>query len=53
VIRRLKGTSCWPRLIALAIGAFIDAGFFAHTSATAVQSAGPLVTLSFVIVAIG
>jgi basic amino acid/polyamine antiporter, APA family len=49
----LKRTLRWPGLIALGIGAIIGAGLFARTPAAAAQNAGPGVTLSFVIAAIG
>lgn len=49
----LKRTLGWPGLIALGVGAVIGAGLFARTPAAAAQNAGPAVTLSFVIAAIG
>jgi basic amino acid/polyamine antiporter, APA family len=49
----LRRTLRWPGLIALGIGAVIGAGLFARTPAAAGQNAGPGVTLSFVIAAIG
>ena len=49
----LKRTLGWPGLIALGIGAIIGAGLFARTPAAAAQNAGPAVTLSFIIAAIG
>jgi basic amino acid/polyamine antiporter, APA family len=49
----LKRTLGWPGLIALGIGAIIGAGLFARTPAAAAQNAGPGVTISFVIAAIG
>ncbi len=49
----LKRTLRWPGLIALGIGAIIGAGLFARTPAAAAENAGPAVTLSFVIAAIG
>ena len=49
----LRRTLRWPGLIALGIGAIIGAGLFARTPAAAAQNAGPAVTLSFVIAAIG
>lgn len=49
----LKRTLGWPGLIALGIGAIIGAGLFARTPAAAAQNAGPGVTFSFVIAAIG
>ena len=49
----LKRTLKWPGLIALGIGAIIGAGIFARTAAAAGQNAGPGVTLSFIIAAIG
>jgi APA family basic amino acid/polyamine antiporter len=49
----LKRTLRWPGLIALGIGAIIGAGLFARTPAAAAQNAGPAVTLSFVVAALG
>src|SRR5579862_4971306 len=49
LVRTLK----WPSLIALGIGAIIGAGLFVRTAAAAGQDAGPSVTLSFIIAAIG
>lgn len=49
----LKRTLGWPGLIALGIGAIIGGGLFARTPAAAAQNAGPGVTFSFVIAAIG
>src|SRR5580698_2256656 len=49
----LKRTLRWPGLIALGIGAIIGAGLFARTPAAAAQNAGPGVTISFVIAALG
>lgn len=49
----LKRTLSWPGLIALGIGAIIGAGLFARTPAAAAQNAGPGVTLSFVVAALG
>jgi APA family basic amino acid/polyamine antiporter len=49
----LKRTLRWPGLIALGIGGIIGAGLFARTPAAAAQNAGPGVTFSFVIAAIG
>ncbi len=49
----LKRTLGWPGLIALGIGAIIGAGLFARTPAAAAQNAGPGVTFSFIIAAIG
>jgi APA family basic amino acid/polyamine antiporter len=49
----LKRTLGWPGLIALGIGAIIGAGLFARTPAAAAQNAGPGVTLSFVVAALG
>lgn len=49
----LKRTlSAW-NLIALGIGAIIGAGLFVRTAAAAAEAAGPSVTLSFVVAAIG
>src|SRR5574343_1436397 len=49
----LKRTLGAGNLIALGIGAIIGAGFFVRTAAAAGQAAGPGVTLSFVVAAIG
>ncbi len=49
----LKRTLKWPGLIALGIGAIIGAGIFVRTAAAAGQNAGPGVTLSFIVAAIG
>jgi basic amino acid/polyamine antiporter, APA family len=49
----LKRTLKWPGLIALGIGAIIGAGIFVRTAAAAGEAAGPAVTLSFIIAAIG
>jgi basic amino acid/polyamine antiporter, APA family len=49
----LKRTLRWPGLITLGIGAIIGAGLFARTPAAAAQNAGPAVTISFIIAALG
>lgn len=49
----LKRTLGPGNLIALGIGAIIGAGLFVRTAAAAGQAAGPGVTLSFVVAAIG
>jgi APA family basic amino acid/polyamine antiporter len=49
----LKRTLGAGNLIALGIGAIIGAGLFVRTAAAAGQAAGPAVTLSFIIAAIG
>ena len=49
----LKRTLTAANLIALGIGAIIGAGLFVRTAAAAGQAAGPGVTLSFVVAAIG
>jgi APA family basic amino acid/polyamine antiporter len=49
----LKRTLTAQSLIALGIGAIIGAGLFVRTAAAAAQNAGPSVTLSFVVAAIG
>ncbi len=49
----LKRTLGPGNLIALGIGAIIGAGLFVRTAAAAGQAAGPAVTLSFVVAAIG
>jgi APA family basic amino acid/polyamine antiporter len=49
----LKRTLGAGSLVALGIGAIIGAGLFVRTAAAAGQAAGPAVTLSFLIAAIG
>lgn len=49
----LKRTLGAANLIALGIGAIIGAGLFVRTAAAAGQAAGPGVTLSFIVAAIG
>ncbi len=49
----LKRTLTAQGLIALGIGAIIGAGLFVRTAAAAGQAAGPAVTVSFIIAAIG
>lgn len=49
----LKRTLGASNLVALGIGAIIGAGLFVRTAAAAGQAAGPGVTLSFIIAAIG
>lgn len=49
----LKRTLTAKGLIALGIGAIIGAGLFVRTAAAAAQAAGPGVTLSFIVGAIG
>jgi APA family basic amino acid/polyamine antiporter len=49
----LKRTLGAGNLIALGIGAIIGAGLFVRTAAAAGQAAGPGVTLSFIVAAIG
>ncbi|MBL0232196.1 MAG: amino acid permease [Chitinophagaceae bacterium] len=49
----LKRTLGAGHLVALGIGAIIGAGLFVRTAAAAGQAAGPAVTLSFVVAAIG
>ncbi len=49
----LKRTLGAGNLIALGIGAIIGAGLFVRTAAAAGQAAGPAVTLSFVVAAVG
>lgn len=49
----LKRTLGAVNLVALGIGAIIGAGLFVRTAAAAGQAAGPAVTLSFVIAAVG
>jgi L-asparagine transporter-like permease len=49
----LKRTLTAGNLVALGIGAIIGAGLFVRTALAAGQHAGPAVTLSFIIAAIG
>jgi basic amino acid/polyamine antiporter, APA family len=49
----LKRTLGAMNLVALGIGAIIGAGLFVRTAAAAAQAAGPSVTLSFIVAAIG
>src|SRR5580698_6939060 len=49
----LKRTLSATGLIALGIGAIIGAGLFVRTAAAASEAAGPAVTLSFIIAAVG
>jgi APA family basic amino acid/polyamine antiporter len=49
----LKRTLGAGNLVALGIGAIIGAGLFVRTAAAAGQAAGPAVTMSFIIAAIG
>jgi len=49
----LKRTLGAGNLVALGVGAIIGAGLFVRTAAAAGQAAGPAVTLSFIIAAIG
>jgi APA family basic amino acid/polyamine antiporter len=49
----LKRTLGVGNLIALGIGAIIGAGLFVRTAAASAEAAGPAVTLSFVVAAIG
>ena len=49
----LKRTLGAGNLVALCIGAIIGAGLFVRTAAAAGQAAGPAVTISFIIAAIG
>ena len=49
----LKKTLSAGALVALGIGAIIGAGLFVRTAAASAQSAGPSVTLGFIVAAIG
>ena len=49
----LKRTLNAGNLIALGIGAIIGAGLFVRTAAAAGEHAGPAVTISFIVAAIG
>lgn len=49
----LKRTLTATNLVALGIGAIIGAGLFVRTAAASAEAAGPAVTLSFIVAAIG
>jgi APA family basic amino acid/polyamine antiporter len=49
----LKRTLGATNLVALGIGAIIGAGLFVRTAAAAGQAAGPAVTISFIVAAVG
>ena len=49
----LKRTLTAWSLVALGIGAIIGAGLFVRTATAAAQSAGPSVTIGFIVAAIG
>src|SRR5450755_316453 len=49
----LKRTLGPGNLVALGIGAIIGAGLFVRTAAAAAQSAGPSVTIAFIVASIG
>lgn len=49
----LKRTLSALNLVALGIGAIIGAGLFVRTAAAAAEAAGPSVTLSFIVAAVG
>src|SRR5579864_2680910 len=49
----LKRTLTAKSLVALGVGAIIGAGLFVRTAAASAQAAGPSVTLSFIVGAIG
>jgi len=49
----LKKTLTAPGLVALGIGAIIGAGLFSITGLAAAQNAGPAITISFIVAAIG
>src|ERR1700744_5081934 len=51
--KQLKKTLGAGSLIALGIGAIIGAGLFVRTAAASSEAAGPAVTLSFVVTAVG
>lgn len=51
--KTLKRSLSAPNLVALGIGAIIGAGLFVRTAAAAGEHAGPAVTLSFIIAAVG
>lgn len=49
----LKRTLTAKSLVALGVGAIIGAGLFVRTAAAAAEAAGPSVTMSFIVAAIG
>ncbi len=49
----LKRTLGAPSLVALGVGAIIGAGLFVRTASAASEAAGPAVTISFIVAAIG
>jgi len=49
----LKRTLTARSLVALGVGAIIGAGLFVRTAAASAQAAGPSVTLSFIVAAVG
>jgi len=49
----LKKTLTAPALVALGIGAIIGAGLFSITGGAAANNAGPAITLSFIVAALG
>src|SRR5690348_1490752 len=49
----LKRTLTAKSLVALGVGAIIGAGLFVRTAAASAEAAGPAVTVSFIIAAIG
>ncbi|MBS1780946.1 MAG: amino acid permease [Bacteroidetes bacterium] len=49
----LKKTLTAPSLVALGIGAIIGAGLFSITGGAAANNAGPAITISFIVAAIG
>src|SRR4051812_15455643 len=49
----LKRTLTAKSLVALGVGAIIGAGLFVRTAAASAEAAGPAVTLSFIVAAIG
>ncbi|MGL6068357.1 MAG: amino acid permease, partial [Sediminibacterium sp.] len=49
----LKRTLGAGNLVALGIGAIIGAGLFVRTAAASAEAAGPAVTISFIVAAIG
>src|SRR5690349_7497901 len=49
----LKRTLTARSLVALGIGAIIGAGLFVRTAAASAEAAGPAVTLSFIVAAVG
>jgi APA family basic amino acid/polyamine antiporter len=52
-MKRAKRTLSARSLVALGVGAIIGAGLFSLTGIAAAENAGPAVTLSFILAAVG